>query len=184
MVQFSLIVAALDAVFGLLGPAVARNQLGGAVDWGIIAAGFGAGTLIGGLLALKLNVKRPMFVGSILILFLAIDPLLLAVPFSVWIISAGAFIGGVAGQFFAVLWYTTLQTHVPANLLSRVSAYDHLGSIGIAPLGIVVAGYLFEVIGPRLTLLLCAACVIVPTLLVLCVREVRELQTRESFGDS
>ncbi len=52
------------------------------------------------------------------------------------------------------------------------------------PLGIIAAGYLFEIIGSRATLLICAGFVIVPTLLVLCVREVRELRTREGFAAS
>jgi predicted MFS family arabinose efflux permease len=180
VLQFSLIVASIQAIFGLLGPAVALNQLNGPVDWGFIAAGFGLGTITGGLLVLKVRVNRPMFVGSILVLFLAIDPLFLAVPFPVPVIVTGAFVAGAAGQFFAVLWYTTLQTHIPPNMLSRVSAYDHLGSIGIAPLGIVAAGFLFEEIGSRSTLLICAACIIIPTLLVLCVREVRELTTTDA----
>ena len=113
VLQFSLVVAAGESVYGLLGPAVVRDHLGGAVDWGFIASGFG------------------------------------------------------------VLWYTTLQNRVPSQMLSRVSAYDHLGSIVLAPLGIVVAGYLFEQLGFRITLLIMAAAVIVPTLLVLCVRDVR-----------
>lgn len=176
VLQFSLVVAALDAVFGLLGPAVAKSHLGGPVAWGIISAGFGFGTLLGGIAAIKLRIRRPMFVGSMLVLLFAIDPLLLSVPFDVWVITIGTIVGGFAGQIFGVMWYTTLQTHVPAHLLSRVSAYDHLGSIGIAPLGIVGAGYLYEAIGYRDTFLICAAFVIVPTLLVLCVREVRELE--------
>ena len=178
VLQFSLVVAALDATFGLLGPAVAKLHLGGPVAWGFIAAGMGLGTLCGGIASIKLRVERPMLVGSLLVFALALTPLFLAIPFSVWVITAGAFVGGFCGQIFGVLWYTSLQSHIPPELLSRVSAYDHLGSIGIAPLGIIVGGFLFELIGFRDTLLLGAALIIVPTILVLCVREVRELRMR------
>ncbi|MBO6702293.1 MAG: MFS transporter [Pseudomonadales bacterium] len=177
VLQFSLIVASLEAVFGLLGPAVSREYLGGAVSWGIIAAGFGAGTILGGLLAIRLRVERPMLFASLLVLFWSITPLLLSVPMAVPIVAMGAFVAGFTGQIFGVLWYTTLQTHVPSALLSRVSAYDHLGSVGIAPLGIIASGFLYESIGFRDTLYWCAALVVVPTLLVLCVREVREIRT-------
>lgn len=177
VLQFSMIVASLEAVFGLLGPAVAREFLGGPVSWGIIAAGFGAGTIGGGLFAIRLGVQLPMLFASVLVLFWSSTPLLLSVPMAAPIVAIGAFVAGFTGQIFGVLWYTTLQTHVPPELLSRVSAYDHLGSIGIAPLGIIVGGFLYESIGFRDTLYLCAALVIVPTLLVLCVREVRELRT-------
>jgi MFS family permease len=92
-------------------------------------------------------------------------------------VAVAAFISGFAGQIFAVIWYTTLQKKVPAHLLSRVSAYDHLGSIALAPLGIVVGGILFESLGFRLTLIIAALTVIIPTALTLCVRDVRNMTT-------
>jgi predicted MFS family arabinose efflux permease len=55
VIQFSLIVAAGEAVFGLIGPAVTREQMGGSVDWGFIASGFGLGTLAGGVFAMRLK---------------------------------------------------------------------------------------------------------------------------------
>jgi predicted MFS family arabinose efflux permease len=177
VLQFSLIIAALDAVFGLLGPAVARSHLGGPIAWGIISGGYGLGTLAGGLTAIRLRIERPMLVGSILVLFFTAIPLTLSVPMSVPVITLSAIVGGFTAQIFGVVWYTTLQTHIPPHLLSRVSAYDHLGSIGIAPLGIIVGGYLYEVIGFQDTLHLAAVCVVLPTLAVLCVKEVRELRT-------
>tara|TARA_B100002003_G_scaffold250551_1_gene290354 strand:- start:15549 stop:16805 length:1257 start_codon:yes stop_codon:yes gene_type:complete len=179
VLQFSLVVAALDAVFGLLGPAVTKLQMNGAVDWGIISAGLGLGTLTGGILVLKLQVRRPMLFATICVFLFSLLPLALAVPLSLAAITAMAFLGGVAGEIFGVLWYTTLQKKIPPHLLSRVSAYDHLGSICLAPLGIVVAGFLFEFLGSRETLLIAAATVVIPTLCVLCVREVRELTTDE-----
>ena len=177
VLQFSLLVAAMQAVVGLIGPAVAKTQLGGAVDWGIISAGFGLGTLVGGLVALKLNVAKPMLFATICTLFFCLLPLGLSIPLAVWALALLAFAQGVAGQMFGVLWYTTLQKMIAPHLLSRVSAYDHLGSIALAPLGIVAGGFLFEIIGPRATLLIAAATVVVPTLCVLCVREVRTLTT-------
>jgi len=61
-------------------------------------------------------------------------------------------------------------------LLSRVSAYDHLGSIILAPMGLILAGVLFEALGARTTLLLAATTIILPTIAVLFVREVRDLK--------
>jgi predicted MFS family arabinose efflux permease len=173
VLQFSLLVAAGDAVFGLVGPAVARDQMGGAVDWGFIASGFGLGTLVGGLSAMGVRPRHPMRVATCMIFFWCGVDLMLAIPAPVLVVAAGAFISGFTGQIFAVLWYTTLQTKIPSHMLSRVSAYDHLGSIALAPLGIVAGGYLYESVGFRPTLLLAAAIIVVPTALVLCVRDVR-----------
>lgn len=175
VVQFSLIVAAGEGVFGLIGPAVTREQMGGAVDWGFIASGFGVGTLVGGLVGMKVRPKYPMRFATLCVFFFAGVELTLAIPMSVYVIAFAAFISGFAGQLFAVIWYTTLQMKIPAHMLSRVSAYDHLGSIALAPLGIVAAGILFETIGFRLTLIIAALTVIVPTIIAFCVRDVRRM---------
>lgn len=177
VLQFSLIVASGEAVFGLIGPAVAREQMGGAVDWGFIASGFGLGTLAGGLLALRIRPRHPMRIATILVFAFAGVNLVLAIPGPVYAGTAASFLSGCAGQIFAVLWYTTLQKKIPGHMLSRISAYDHLGSISLAPLGIVVGGFLFEALGFRTTLLIAAATVIIPTALTLCVRDVRMMTT-------
>ena len=91
------------------------------------------------------------------------------------LVAIAAVITGLTGQIFGLFWYTTLQQKVPANMLSCVAAYDHLGSIALAPLGIVIFGMLYETLGHRSTLLIAAALVIVPTLLVLTVRDVRQM---------
>jgi len=90
-------------------------------------------------------------------------------------VIAAALTSGFTGQIFGVLWYTCLQIKVPSEMLSRVSAYDHLGSIALAPLGVVAGGLLYESVGPRTTLLIAMATVIVPTAIVLCVRDVRTM---------
>jgi len=178
VLQFSLIVAAGAAVFGLIGPAVARDQMGGAVDWGFIASGFGIGTLAGGVIGMRVRPVHPMRVATILVFFFCGVDLMLAIPAPVLIVAGAAFISGFAGQIFAVLWYTTLQTRVPAHMLSRVSSYDHLGSIALAPLGIVAGGFLYEALGFRTTLIIAAAIVVIPTAIALCVRDVRMMTSR------
>lgn len=171
--QFSLVVAGSEAVFGLVGPAVTRDHMAGATDWGFIVAGFGLGTLFGGFAAMRARPLHPMRFATICVFFFSGVNLTLAVPAPVVGVMIAAFVGGFTGQLFAVLWYTTLQTKIPAAMLSRVSAYDHLGSIALAPLGIVAGGILYEAVGFRATLLIAAATTIVPTALALCVRDVR-----------
>ncbi|HEY5644854.1 MAG TPA: MFS transporter [Pseudomonadales bacterium] len=175
VLQFSLVFAAYEAVLALVGPAVAREQMGGARDWGFIVAGFGIGTLAGGLLGMRIMPRHPMRFGTICVFSFSLLHFALALPPPVWLAMLAACIAGAAGQLFAVLWYTTLQRKVPGEMLSRVSAYDHLGSISLAPLGIVAGGYLYEALGYRPTLMIAALAVIVPTALVLCVRDVRQM---------
>jgi hypothetical protein len=67
----------------------------------------------------------------------------------------------------------------PANtqlVLSRVSAYDASGSIALAPLGLVAAGFLLESIGARATLLIAMLLIVLPTALALVDADVRGLR--------
>ncbi len=60
VLQFSLLVAVHESVFGLLGPAVALDHMDGAKDWGLIAASFGIGTMAGAVLSLRVRARYPM----------------------------------------------------------------------------------------------------------------------------
>ena len=91
-------------------------------------------------------------------------------------IAAAAFAAGFGFQVFSVLWNTALHTRVAPEALSRVSSYDVLGSIALVPVGEALAGFGAERLGTPPTLLLCCAGIVLPTLAVLMVREVRELE--------
>ena len=76
-----------------------------------------------------------------------------------------------------MLWYTALHTHVAPDKLSRVAAYDQLGSIAFAPIGEIGAGFLIGVIGAATTAWIAVGLVVIPTILILLVPEVRRLQS-------
>jgi hypothetical protein len=63
---------------------------------------------------------------------------------------------------------------MPTHLLPRGSAHDNVGSIFVAPLGVVATGLLLEwTDAAQLALTLGSALIVVPTLLALLDREVR-----------
>lgn len=57
--------------------------------------------------------------------------------------------GGVGIGLFAVLWETELAQRIPPQLLSRVSAWDWMGSLALLPLGYLIAGPLGQWLGER-----------------------------------
>lgn len=63
-------------------------------------------------------------------------------------------------------------------MLSRLYAYDALGSICLVPLGLAVIGPLADAIGTEATLYGAAALIVAATLPVFAVRDVRELRRR------
>jgi predicted MFS family arabinose efflux permease len=178
VLQWTVMLAAWQGSMAVVGPVVAKRLLGGPTDWGWIAGSLGAGLLAGGVLALRVRVERPMLVATLCVFLYAVPVLLLSIPAPVPMIAAGAFLAGMGGQIFGVLWFTALQTHVAPEALSRVSAYDILGSIALVPLGEAVAGPVLEAIGTGPTLWAAAALIVIPTGLVLLVPEVRTLRSR------
>ncbi len=164
------------APFMTLGPVIAKESLGGAAAWGIIAAGWGAGSLLGGLLALRWRPPRPMLVCCILVLFIAPAIALLALRAPAPVIATAQAIGGMGMGFFGAVWQTTLQQHVPEEALSRVSAWDWMGSFAFFPLGFILAGPVSHAIGISTTLWISVGYLIVSTLLVLLVPSVRNLR--------
>src|SRR5262249_56528269 len=131
--QFPVLVAGIESVFGLTGPAVSKASMNGAADWGFVMGAFGVGTLLGGIVILRIDVGRPMLFGTNCVFAAAVPPLVLAFLPRVWPLAVVTFAHGMCGQIFGVLWNTTLQRKIPSTMLSRVSAYDALGSIGLAP---------------------------------------------------
>ncbi len=71
---------------------------------------------------------------------------------NILIIAFFAFLVGIALDIFYVLWITTLQQQIPKESLSKVMAYDVLGSLALAPLGLAIAGPIAEEFGSRILL--------------------------------
>jgi MFS family permease len=175
VLQFSVMLMGWFGAWAVVGPVVAKQSLGGAASWGWIAGAQGLGLVSGGFLAMRVHFSRPMLAATLACLPSALVPLLLFPPAPVAMIAIAAFVAGLGFEIFSVQWNTALHTRVAPEALSRVSSYDVLGSIALVPFGEVLAGWGVEAIGSPPTLLLCFAGIVVPTLAVLAVREVREL---------
>jgi MFS family permease len=164
------------APYMTLGPVVAKESLGGAAAWGMIAAGWGIGTVVGGLIAMRWKPLRPMLVCCAAVLLIAPAMALLALGAPALLIAVFNALGGSGMGMFGALWQTTLQQHVREDALSRVSAWDWMGSYLFLPLGLVLAGPVSSVIGVSETLWISTGFIVVSTLAVLLVPDVRNLR--------
>lgn len=167
--------AAWASGLNVLGPVVAKDSLGGASVWGLVLAATGVGLVLGGLVALRLRPRRPLLVG-VSAITLIFPPLVLLAIEAPWpMIAATALVSGVGIELFAVFWDTALQAHVPNEVLSRVSAWDAIGSLVLIPAAYAVIGPLADGIGIEATLWICSGIVFVAISAQLLSREVRDL---------
>lgn len=131
--------AAWSGALGVLGPAIADDTIGRPA-WGLVLAAETAGMVVGGLIALKLKVRRLLLFGAVTTFGMVPLLVTLGVAPWFWLLAIMAVLSGVAVEQFGIAWETTMQDHVPADKLARVYSYDMLGSIIAMPLGQVVAG--------------------------------------------
>ena len=129
-----------NGAWKVLGPVVAKNELGGVGAWSAIVAAAGAGGILGGLLALRLAPRRPLVFMTCAVSVFFVQFALLAVVAPTAIIAVSAFAGEVGMILGMTVWESSMQRHVEARLLSRVSAYDWLGSLVFEPIGLAIWG--------------------------------------------
>jgi MFS family permease len=139
--------------YGVLGPLVAKQDLGGARSWGLIVGASGIGAIVGGVVAMRLKTERPLLASCIAAIPYGTQTLALGLRFPT---SAMIGVSAFAGASLAVhlaLWFTVFQQQVPEQERSRVSSYDALGSFVLIPLGAAIAGPIASVVGVHATLI-------------------------------
>jgi MFS family permease len=161
------------APFWVLTPIVADDELGGAGAYATILSAMGVGAILGGIVALRVEPRRPLATAFVLILFEVPVYLALAAAAPVALIAALAFVSAIAFNFANTLWNTVLQANIPVHALSRVSSYDWLGSLVFLPAGYMLAGPAAETFGVSETLVFAAAWSVASTLVVLLLEPIR-----------
>lgn len=171
---FAFLVMALRGAEAVMGPVLAVQSYGGARGWSLVLAAESTGLLLGAFVGARIRVARPMLFGMAVMFTLPVwlVGLAFAVPLS--LAAAGAFLWGASIEMFAVLWYTALHTNVPRESLSRVGAYDAMGSLMFGPIGLALAGPLVAAVGLRAGFLTAAAICVVAITASLLSRDVRD----------
>ncbi len=175
-IQYGVVLAAWYGAFDVLGPVVAKEHLGGPAAWGLITAADAVGLIIGGLIALRLTVQRPIRFVVLIGATCAISPLALAALWPLPVICLAAVGLGIALEVMMVQWTVTMARNVPPDLLARVSAYDIVGAVGAMPLGALVVGPIAAAVGVSATQYGAAALIVIASGLTLLAPEVRHMR--------
>ncbi len=174
VLAFSLIVMVLRGAEEVMGPVLALQEYGGARGWAVVLGMQSLGLLIGALAASRVRVRRPLLFGMLAVLTLPVWLVSLALALPLWAVSLGSFAWGISIELFAVLWFTALHRNIPREALSRVGAYDAMGSLMFGPIGLALAGPLITVVGLEAGFLIAAAIATLAILGALASRSVRE----------
>lgn len=176
VISFALINMAFESMLSVLGPLNFSDPVTGPRQWSYNLAGLSIGMLLGGIWALKVKIGRPLYLAMVLIALSAVWDYALAFDFPMFFSVLAAVFSGISLEIFMVTWNTSLQSHVPEESYSRVSSYDTLGSFGIAPLGIVIAGPLAMHFGVNTILFITGTTTLIASIASLLVPFVRNLR--------
>ncbi len=180
VVQFGLFRMMVYGPFMVLGSVLANRYLGGSSSWALILSAQGAGSIVGGLVMQRLRPNHPLKV-AILATFAFAGPVTcMAMGATTTVITAASAISGFAIAVFVTLWESTIQREIPIEVLSRVAAYDWLGSYALTPVGYIVGALLAARIGIRGTLIVSATWAVLSSAVVLSIPTIRRLQINQS----
>ncbi|MER0241749.1 MFS transporter [Streptomyces sp. HSW2009] len=150
--------------------------------FGLVNSALGCGTVVGGLLAMRLRPAFQLRAGAVGVAAFAAFPLAVGSGQPVPVIAAGAVVAGLGMAFWGVMWATSIQTQVPHEVLNRVYAYDIAGSIAFLPVGEALAGPAAGLVGRRTMLLAGAACTLAVSVALLSVPAIRRLRRVDDQG--
>jgi MFS family permease len=170
------------APFLLLGQVAAHQYLGGSAAWGVIMAGQGVGSVLGGLLVLGRRPRRPMVVATMATFCYALPDIPLALHAGVLWVAAGAFgcgIGSACGAFSSA----AQQQQIPADKLARVASFTVVPNFAIGVIGFAVDGPLASVFGAQTVLAVGAVYGLISTAVVLSLPSIRAVEWRDSASD-
>ncbi|MFF1413492.1 MFS transporter [Streptomyces sp. NPDC058289] len=144
--------------------------------YGLAVSSLGVGTVLGGMLALRLRPARPLAAGAVAMVLFTVLPLCVALGAGLPVLLAGHVIGGGAWAFWSVMWATSVQTHTPPEVLNRVTAYELAGSVSGIALGQILAGPATELASPETLLLVSAGTCLAGCVALLSIPAIRTLR--------
>lgn len=176
VLSFGLLNAIHAGAWLTLGPVLAANDPAiGKKGWGYAVSALAVGLLLLTVMMLRLTFRYPLRAGMFAMLGLAAPLFALGLSWSLIPLLLAAFVAGAGIEVFGISWQTAIQRNVPEDHLSRVAAYDSLGSFVAIPLGQLTYGPLAAAYGAREVVLWSGAAFVLVVCGTLAVPAVRNL---------
>ena len=160
--------------WNVLGPLLVSRH-SGAAAWGVIVSARAGGLLLMSVLMYRVRAGHPLRMGRLWGTLSALPLLALGLTSSIWWLAIAAFTGGIGFTIADITWDTSLQQHVPPDVLARVASYDDLLSYLAIPLSLLMVGPLATHFGPAPVATGCGIAYAIASLAPLAQHEVRDL---------
>ena len=165
-VQLMVILAAETVLL----PVITRREFGDNTTFALSAAAFSVGGILSAIISVKLKVKHQGQFSVLVWILVVIAPLSLAFPVSESFVVIAYLLAGFSVGPWEAFWSSALQREVPRELQGRVFSIDHMGSVGLMPLGMALVGPAVNLFGEKQLLigasvfhvLVCALVLLVP----------------------
>jgi MFS family permease len=143
---------------------------------GLFSAVSGVAGAIGALFASNLATpKRRVRMAWVYWSILTLSALVVGVATNFWELIIFPAVAAPTIILGNTIWETMMQSEVPRELLGRASSVDWFVSLGIAPIGLLVAGALANYIGVRTYFVVLAIICVVPGLYILTSKKINEI---------
>ena len=164
-------------------PVITKRQFHTASVFATSASLFSIGAVISALIAMKRQAKHRGQYSVLLWGVFAIAPLVLAFPTHRWLILIAYFIAGFSMGGWEAYWWTGVQQEIPKEYLGRVSSIDYMGTFGLLPVGMVLAGPLSSYFGEKSFLIAVAVFHLAICFLVLQVPGVKDMKSPHTINN-
>lgn len=165
-------------------PVITKREFHTASVFATAAALFSLGGAISAIISIRIKVKNPGIVCVTVWGLFIFAPLILAFPTHRVYIFISYFIAGFSVGPWEAFWSTQVQREVPAEYQGRVFSIDYMGSVGLMPLGMALAGPLSNLFGERPFLIGISIFHLLICGLVLLVPGVKEMKAPEPSSSS
>lgn len=133
-------------VWNVLGPTIAAASIG-AASWGAVLSASAVGLLAASVAMYRSTAIRSLTMGLPCYALGALPMIILGLGGNLYLLISAAFLSGMGQGAMAIVWETSLQNRVAPNLLSRIAAFDNLGSYIAIPVGQVSVGPIMSAFG-------------------------------------
>ena len=170
-IQLMVVLAAENVLL----PVITRREFGTNTAFALSAVAFSVGAIISAIACVKLKIKHQGQFSVLVWMLLIIAPLSIAFPISQTFVVVAYLLAGFSVGPWEAFWASAIQREVPRELQGRVFSLDHMGSVGLMPLGMALVGPAVNLFGEKPLLIGASIFHVIICLLVLLVPGVKDM---------